>query len=97
MCQQRQCIDPPLSGQLVDVPLAEPAPVTTWAEIVAIDPDIPVIIAEAEAIPVPSWVDYAVLKSSLSKLVGWSARAPRLSSQEAYTIATRKLLEALRL
>lgn len=69
----------------------------TWTQIVAIEPSLQDIIAEAKAIPDPWWDDYSELKMRLSALVGTGARNQRLRNCQAYDVAIDKLVEALRL
>lgn len=74
-----------------------PVPALGWREIVAIEPDVAAVIAEARAIKSPSWLNYSLFKGSLLNFVGYGAKHPRLQSPVAYDIAIRKLVEALRL
>jgi hypothetical protein len=53
------------------------------------------VIAEANGISHPNWIDYQRLKASLAKFCGWSARDSRLRTSTAYEVVSSRLLEVL--
>ena len=70
----------------------------TWAELVAVEPRVDVILGEARKARRQSgnrWAAYSYFKARLSKLVGWDARNPRLASSACYDVAIRQLTKAL--
>lgn len=74
-----------------------PVPVTSWEQIIAIEPRLERVIKEArrrrgQGNP---WRHYQELKRVLSKHVGWCAPNPRLRSDHAYSAAVSRLAEAL--
>ena len=71
---------------------------TTWRAIVAIQPALGDIAAEASFIGRSRgrrrWSDWERLKRRFSLYVGWTARAPRLSSSAVYGTGYRTILRA---
>jgi len=66
-------------------------------DLIAFDPRLAVLLAEARSVSSPDWADYARLKRKLSGLVGWRADADQLGSSHAYNLGVAALVDALRL
>ena len=78
--------------------IPQPAPITRWEQIIAIEPRLERVIDEArrrrgrDGNP---WRSYEELKRILSRHVGRDASIGRLRSDEAYNVAIARLTETL--
>lgn len=72
----------------------------TLEEIIAIEPEVGVILREAAEEAEHGGLPYRVssrCKARLSRLVGWSSPYPELAAAECYETVLRALFEALEL
>jgi hypothetical protein len=79
--------------------------ILSWAEIVAIEPQVELIVAAARSITYDPEAEYSCgprefhepggFKDQLSEYVGWRACEPRLRTERAYDIVYDKVRRAL--
>jgi hypothetical protein len=70
---------------------------TTWPQIIAVEPCLERLVAEAEIAGACDWHEHEEFKSRLRRLVGWYAEKPILRNECAYFEVIQKLTEALAL
>jgi hypothetical protein len=73
-------------------------PRSDLAKLVAADPDIARIFADARSEPIDRenpWPAYERFKRRLSRVVGWDSPKAHLATPEAYELAMRELTKAL--